>query len=74
MEQADFHDIKVVATGGFTMNLRMAFDFRSSDAGLDAAKRMEWFYRLGYERRRLAKRCCSSNPGFSLKIVGQFSG
>jgi UDP-N-acetyl-D-mannosaminuronic acid transferase (WecB/TagA/CpsF family) len=56
------------------MNLRRAFDFRSSDAGLDAAKRMEWFYRLGYERRRLAKRCFSSNPGFSLKIVGQFSG
>jgi UDP-N-acetyl-D-mannosaminuronic acid transferase (WecB/TagA/CpsF family) len=56
------------------MNLRMAFDFRSSDAGLDTAKRMEWFYRLCYERRRLAKRCFSSNPGFSLKIVGQFSG
>lgn len=24
--------------------------------------------------QRLAKRCFSSNPGFSLKIVGQFSG
>jgi len=56
------------------MNLRMVFDFQSSDAGLDTAKRMEWFYRLGYERQRLAKRCFSSNPGFSLKIVGQFSG
>jgi hypothetical protein len=56
------------------MNLRMPFDFRSSDAGLDTAKRMEWFYRLYYERRRLAQCCFSSNPGFSLKIGGQFSG
>jgi UDP-N-acetyl-D-mannosaminuronic acid transferase (WecB/TagA/CpsF family) len=46
------------------MNLRLAFDFRSGDAGLDTAKRMKWFYRLGYERRRLAERCFSSNLGF----------
>jgi hypothetical protein len=31
LEQADFHNTKVVATGDFTMNLRMAFDFRPSD-------------------------------------------
>jgi hypothetical protein len=45
-----------------------------SNAGLDAAKRMERFYRLYYKRRQLAKRCFSSNPGFFLKILGQFSG
>jgi hypothetical protein len=46
------------------MNLRGVFDFRPSDAGSDAAKRMKWFRRLGNMQRRLAQRCFSSNPAF----------
>ena len=35
---------------------------------------LEWFYRLGQEPRRLAKRYFRNNPLFALKILGQLSG
>jgi N-acetylglucosaminyldiphosphoundecaprenol N-acetyl-beta-D-mannosaminyltransferase len=35
---------------------------------------LEWFYRLGCEPRRLARRYLKNNPWFVLKIAGQLSG
>ena len=35
---------------------------------------LEWFYRLGSEPRRLAKRYFKNNPLFALKIAGQLCG
>jgi hypothetical protein len=72
LEQADFHDIKVVITGRFTMNLRRALDFWSSDAGLDTAKRMEWFYRLFMSDSGWRNAVSQAIRGFPLRSSGVF--